>query len=90
MALNKIFGPKRKEVSEYRRKLHSQWLCDWYTVLNMTRAIKSSRTLWAGYVTLMGENRIAYSAFMRKSEDKIHLEGIRLHSKIILNRRLRK
>lgn len=73
VVLSKAFGPKRKEVTEDRRKVHSQWLCDWYSVLNMTRVIKSSRIRWMGYVALMEENRIVCSALMRKSEDKVYM-----------------
>lgn len=31
MVLNKIFGHKRKEMTEDRRKLRNQWLCDLYS-----------------------------------------------------------
>jgi len=73
MALNKVFDPKRKEVTEERRKLHGQWLYAWYSVLNMTRMIKSSRIRWAGYVALTEPSRIVYSALTRKSEDKAYM-----------------
>jgi hypothetical protein len=39
----------------------------------MTRVIMSSRIQWMGYVALMEENRIVYSALMRKSEDKAYM-----------------
>jgi len=39
----------------------------------MTRVIKSSRIQRVGYVALMEENRTAYSALMRKSEDKAYM-----------------
>ena len=52
--LRRIFGPKRDEVTEERRKLHNKELNDLYSSPNIVRVIRSSRMRWAGHEARMG------------------------------------
>jgi hypothetical protein len=54
MALRRIFGPKRDEVTGEWRKLHNEELHSLYSSPNIIRIIKSMRMRWAGYVARMG------------------------------------
>ena len=42
MVLGKTFGPKKDEVTENWRKLHTEKLHDVYSLLNIIRVIESS------------------------------------------------
>jgi hypothetical protein len=55
--LRRIFGPKRDEVTEERRKLHNEELNDLYSSPNIIWVIKSRRMRWAGHVARMRESR---------------------------------
>jgi hypothetical protein len=57
--LRRIFGPKRDEDGSWR-KLHNDELHSLYSSLNIVRAIKSRRMMWAGRVARMGEGRNVY------------------------------
>ena len=57
MALGRIFGPRRDEVTEEWRRLHNEELNDLYSSPNIVRVIKSRRIRWAGNVAHMGEER---------------------------------
>jgi len=46
--LRRIFVPKRGEVTEEWRKLHTEELNDQYCSPNIVRVIKSRRMRWAG------------------------------------------
>jgi hypothetical protein len=48
--LRRIFGPKRDEVMEGRRKLHNEELHNLYSSTCIIRMIKSRRMRWAGHV----------------------------------------
>jgi len=65
-ALRKIFGPKRGEVTEDWRKLHSEELNDLYSSPNFVRVIKARRMRWAGLVAHMGERRGAYRVLVMR------------------------
>jgi hypothetical protein len=39
--LRRVFGPKRDEVTEDRRKLHNEELSDLYSLPNIVRVVKS-------------------------------------------------
>jgi hypothetical protein len=54
LVLRRIFGPKRDEVTEWR-KLHNEELIDLYSSSNIIRVIRSRRMRWAENV---GKRRI--------------------------------
>ena len=58
--LRGIFGPKRDEVIDERRKLHNEELNDLYCSPNTVRLNKSSGKRLAGHVACMGEKRGVY------------------------------
>jgi len=66
----RIFGPKRDEVTEEWRKLHSEELNDLYSSPIISRVIKSRRIRGAGRVARMGERKDVYWVFMGKPEGK--------------------
>jgi hypothetical protein len=55
--LRGIFGPKREEATEERRRLHNEELNVLYSSLNIFRGIKSRRMRWAVHVACMGDSR---------------------------------
>jgi hypothetical protein len=52
--LRRIFVPKRDEVTEEWRKLHSGELHDLYSSPDIIMQIKSRRMRWVGHVARMG------------------------------------
>ena len=70
MALRRIFGPRRDEVTGEWRRLHNEELSDLYSSPNILWVIKSRRMRWAGHVAHMGEERGAYSVLVGKPEGK--------------------
>jgi hypothetical protein len=48
LGVERIFGPKRDEVTGQWRKLHNEELHDPYSSPNIVRMIKSIRIIWAG------------------------------------------
>jgi hypothetical protein len=68
----RIFGPKREEMAESRRRLHNEKLHNLYPSPNVIRVI-NSRMQWAGHVAHMGEMRNVYSILGGKSEWKVPL-----------------
>jgi len=46
--LRRIFGPKRDEVTEERRKLHNEELTYLYSSPSIVQMIKSRRMRWTG------------------------------------------
>jgi hypothetical protein len=51
--IRRIFGPKKDEVTEWR-KLHNEELHILYSSRNIIRQIESRRLRWAGHVARMG------------------------------------
>ena len=84
MALRRIFGPKRGEVTEEWRKLHNEELNDLYCSPNIIRVIKSRRMRWAGHVARMGERRGLCRVLVGRPEGKSHLEEPDIDGSIIL------
>ena len=70
MALRRIFGHRRDEVTGKRRRLHNEQLNDLYCSPNIVRVIKSRRMRWAGHVARMGEERGVYRVLVGKPEGK--------------------
>jgi hypothetical protein len=66
--LRRIFGPKRDEVTEERRKLHNAELHNLYSSSDIIRQVKSRRMRWAGHVARMGEERKLYKVLVGKPE----------------------
>jgi hypothetical protein len=57
VALGRIFGPKRDEVTGEWRKLHNENHNDLHSSPIIVRVIKSRRMRWAGYIAYMGRGR---------------------------------
>jgi hypothetical protein len=55
--LRKMFGPKRKEVTEEWRRLHNEELYDLYCSPNIIRVIKSRRMIGVENVAGIREER---------------------------------
>ena len=75
--LRRMFGLRRDEVTEERRKLHNEELNDLYCSPNIVRVIKSRRMRWAGHVARMGERRGVYRVLVGKTEGKRPLGRLR-------------
>ena len=65
MALRRIFGPRRDEVTGEWRRLHYL-----YSSPNIVRVIKSRIMRWTGHVARMGEERGLYSVLVGKPEGR--------------------
>jgi hypothetical protein len=72
--LRRIFGPRRDDVTEEWRKLHSWELHNLYSSPDIIRQIKSRRMRWTGRVARMGEGRNVYRVLVGKPEGKRPLE----------------
>jgi len=66
----KIFVPKRDEVTGEWRKLHNEELCEMYLSSNIFRVIKSRRMRWVGHVARMRGRRGTYKILVGKPEGK--------------------
>jgi hypothetical protein len=64
--LRRIFGPKRDEVTEKCRKLHSQELHDLYSSPSIIRIINARKMRWVWNVARMEEKRNAYRCLCLK------------------------
>jgi hypothetical protein len=73
----RIFGPKRDEVTDDRRKLHNEELHNLYSSPSIIRMIKSRRMRWAGHVARMGKKRNAYRILVGHPEGKRPLGRLR-------------
>ena len=76
---NRVFGPKKDEMTGEWRKLHNEELSDLYSLPNIVRVVKSSRMKWVGHVACMGEGRGVQRVLVGKPEGKRPL-GIPRHS----------
>jgi hypothetical protein len=75
--LRRIFGPKRDEVTEGWRKLHSEELHNLYASPSIIKMFKSKRMRWEWHVARIWAKRNTYGTFVGKSEGKRPLEGPR-------------
>jgi hypothetical protein len=76
MVQQRIFGPKRAQVTGRWRKLHNEELHNLYFSPSIIRMIKSRRMRWVGYVAQMGRGG-TYILLMGKPEGKRPLERSR-------------
>jgi hypothetical protein len=58
-ALRRTFGTRRNEIIGRWRKLFSQKLHNFYSLPNIIRSIKLSRTRWAGRIVRLRKRRNA-------------------------------
>jgi len=70
MALRRIFGPKRDELTGEWRRLNNKELNDLCSSPNIVRAIKSRRMRLAGHVACLGERRGIYRVLVGNPEGK--------------------
>jgi len=70
MALRRIFGRGRDEVTGEWRRLHNEELNDLYSSPNIVRVIKWRRMRWAGLVARMGEERGCIRVLVGKPEGR--------------------
>ena len=70
MALRRIFGPRRHEVTGEWRRLHNVELNEFYSSPNIVRMIKSRRMRCAGHVVHMGEEWGLYRVLVGKPEGR--------------------
>jgi hypothetical protein len=66
----RIFGPKRDEVTEEWRKLHSEELHNLYSSPDIIRQVKSRRMRRVGHVARMGEETKVYKVLVGKARRK--------------------
>jgi hypothetical protein len=57
----RIFGPKREEVEEGWRRLHSEELHNLYASLDIIRVTKARGMRWVGHVACIVKMRNAYN-----------------------------
>jgi len=84
MVLERIFGPRRDEVTGEWRRMHKKELNDLYSSPNIVRVIKSRRKRWAGHVARMGQERRVYRVLVGKPEGKNHWGDLGVDGCIIL------
>jgi hypothetical protein len=70
LALRRICGPKKDEVTGRWRKLHNEELHNLYFSPSIIRIMKLRKMRWAGHVARMGEKSHAFRLFMVKSKGK--------------------
>jgi hypothetical protein len=82
-ALRRIFGPKRDDVTEWR-KLHKQDLNNLYSAPNIVRVIKSRRMRWARHTERMGRGKAYRGLWWRNLKNSDHLKDSGVDGRIIL------
>jgi len=81
--LQKIFGPKRDEVTGEWWRLHNEDLYDLYSSQNI-RVVKEIIIRWAGHVARMGNTRGACRFLLGIHEGKRYLEDLGVGGRILL------
>jgi len=79
----RLFGPKKYEITEEWRKLHSEELNDVYLTSSIVRVIKSRRMRWAGYVARMGGGEALTVFWWGNLVERDHLGDPGLDGRII-------
>jgi hypothetical protein len=72
--LRRIFGPKRDEVMEEWRKLHSEELHNLYSSLDIIKQIKSRRMQCAGHAACMGEGEKCLRVLVGNPKERDHFK----------------
>jgi hypothetical protein len=70
VALRRIFGSGRDEVTGEWKKIHSEELYDLYSLPSIVRLIISSRMRWGEHVASMGESGILYRLGWRNLRER--------------------
>jgi hypothetical protein len=81
--LRRVFGPKRDEVTEWR-KLHNEELNDLYSLTNIMRVVKSRRMRRARHVARMGEGRDVHRVLVGSLREGDHWGDPDVDGRIIL------
>jgi len=76
MALRRIFGSKRDEVTGEWRRLHNEEQIDLYCSPNIVWGIKSRKMRWVGHVARMGEERGDIGSWWRSRRERDHRGGL--------------
>ena len=84
--LRRIFGPRREEVTEERRRMHNEELNDLYSSPNIVLVIKSRRMRLAGHVARMGEERGCIGSWWGNRREGVHWGDLGVDGWIILER----
>ena len=82
--VDRIFGPRRNEVTGEWRRLHNKELNDLYSSPNIVRVIKSRRMGWAGHVARMGEERRCIGSWLGNRREGDHRGDLGVDGWIIL------
>ena len=80
----RIFGPKRGEVTGEWRQLHNEELNDLYSSPNTVRVIKSRRMRWTGHAAPMGRAQVYKGFWQRNLGERDQWEDPRVDGRIIL------
>jgi len=81
---NRVFGPKRDEVTGESSKLHNEELNDLYSSPDTLRVIKSRRMRWAGHVARMGKGEGHTGFWCGDLMERDHFEELGANGRIIL------
>jgi hypothetical protein len=84
ISLERIFGPKRDEVTGELRKLRNEELNDLYCSQNVFRVIKSTGMRGAGHVASMGRAELHTGFWWGNLRKRDHLEDPGLDGRMIL------
>jgi hypothetical protein len=81
--LRKIFVCRRGKVTENWRKLHHKGISDVYYLPNITRVIKSMKTVWEGHVAHIGKNGNSSMVLRGKLQRKSSLGDLGVDGRLI-------
>jgi hypothetical protein len=90
MALRRVFGPRRVEVTGEWRILHNEELNDLYYLPNIVRVVKWKRMSWAGHVARLGRRKLCTGCWWENLRKRDHWKNPHVDGMIILRRIFRK
>jgi hypothetical protein len=76
MALRRLFGHEREEVSRCWRKLHNDELCDLHFSPSIIRVMRLKRMRWVGHVACMGSSEIYTGFWSGNLKERDRLENL--------------